>query len=288
MRVLFISKADLPDFQSDMIFHGGRSVLGENFIDYNKLWYMYKNDKNQYWNTRVPENGRSYGRGFTLYGQFDNIDVDRSNIKEKIENHFFDKIIYGSFTRCLDFIEDVVKFYSRKDIILVDGEDDQNIREDVLQYGTYYKRELVFKPTDFIKPIYFAIPKYLIVHKMPNKSQDYATIIPGDLSTYIYDDETSYFEGYQKSWFGVTFKKGGWDCLRHYEILMNGCIPFFPNLNECPEYTMFTFPKDLIIKCNSNISELNEDDLINYTNQLIDYTRNYLTTEKLFNYIIND
>jgi hypothetical protein len=36
------------------------------------------------------------------------------------------------------------------------------------------------------------------------------------------------------------------------------------------------------------LSELSEDDLINYTNQLIDYTRNYLTTEKLFNYIIND
>jgi hypothetical protein len=288
MKVLFISKADLPDFQNDMIFHGGRSVLGENFIDYNKLWYMYKNDKNQYWDTRVPENGRSYGRGFTLYGQFDDINIDRSNIKEKIENHFFDKIIYGSFTRCWDFIEDVVKFYDRKDIILVDGEDDQNIREDVLQYGTYYKRELVHKPTEFLKPIYFAIPKNLIVSEMPNKSRDYATIIPGDLSTYIYDDEASYFEGYQKSWFGVTFKKGGWDCLRHYEILMNGCIPFFPNLNECPEYTMFMFPKDLIIKCNSNISELSEDDLINYTNQLIDYTRNYLTTEKLFNYIIND
>ena len=29
-----------------------------------------------------------------------------------------------------------------------------------------------------------------------------------------------------KKYFWITIK-AGWDCLRHYEILMNGCIPYF-------------------------------------------------------------
>jgi len=288
MRVLFIAKGDLPDFQSDMIFHGGRSVLGVDFVDCNKVWYMYKNDKDQYWNTRVPENGKSYGRGFTLYGQFEDLVIDRVNIRNKIKDHYFDKVIYGSSTRCLDYIEDVILFYDKKDIILVDGEDDQSIREDILNLGIYYKRELIYEPTEFLKPIHFAIPKELIISEVPDKSQAYATIIPGDLTTYVYDNERAYFEGYQKAWLGVTIKKGGWDCLRHYEILMNGCIPYFPDLEKCPQYTMSIFPKQLILECNSKIDELDKNSLIDYIDELLTYTKEHLTTQRLFNNILDE
>jgi hypothetical protein len=30
-------------------------------------------------------------------------------------------------------------------------------------------------------------------------------------------------------------KKGGWDCLRHYEIIGNGCMPYFENIEKCPK-----------------------------------------------------
>jgi hypothetical protein len=286
MKVLFISKADLPDFQSDSIFHGGRSVLGKDIVDVNKLWYMYKDEKAAQWNTRVPLSGNSYGRGFTLYGRLDEIEVDRDNINEKIESHFFDKIIYGSCTRCIDYIDQVIKFYDRRDIILVDGEDDQIIRTDLSSLGTYFKRELVNEPSTYIRPISFAIPKDLIVDTVPEKELSYATIIPGDMSTYIYDNEHDYFVGYQKSYLGVTFKKGGWDCLRHYEILMNGCIPYFIDLANCPEYTLTTFPKELVLDINNHISELSEHQLHDSILKLLEYTKTNLTTESLFNYII--
>ena len=51
---------------------------------------------------------------------------------------------------------------------------------------------------------------------------------------------------YKKSLFGITTEKAGWDCFRHYEILMNGCIPLFPNIKNCPELTCTNLPKKKI------------------------------------------
>jgi len=288
MKILFISKADLPDFQNDMVFYGGRTMFGSDFVDVNKMWYMYFGDKNEYWNIRVPNGGKSYGGGFTLYGHFDDVDIDRNDILEKIKNKFFDKIIYGSVYRCTDYIDIVKNIYLPKDIIFIDGEDHQNIKWNLIGVGTYFKRELIYNPNDFLKPINFAIPSKSIVNDVPIKYLQYSTIIPGDLRTYVYDNESDYFKGYMDAWFGVTFRKGGWDCLRHYEILMNGCIPFFPDLDKCPPYTMWNFPKKTIMECNSKLQNITIEELKSYTVELLEYTRNNLTTEKLFNYILNE
>jgi hypothetical protein len=38
-------------------------------------------------------------------------------------------------------------------------------------------------------------------------------------------------------------RKAGWDCLRHYEITANMCIPLFLDLDKCPPATMINLPK---------------------------------------------
>ena len=87
-----------------------------------------------------------------------------------------------------------------------------------------------------IKPISFAIPKSKILKEIDyNPKNILAPLIPGKLNTYIYDNENSYYEMYKKSIFALTYKKAGWDCLRHYEILMNGCIPLFLDIENCPK-----------------------------------------------------
>lgn len=290
MKILFIAKGDLPDYQSDMVFHGGRTTLGNDFVDCNKLWYMYKDEKDLYWNQRVPENGKAYGRGFTMCGRLTEDTVDRTNITEKIQQHYFDKIIYGSCTRCLDHFELVCKNYDKKDVILIDGEDDQGIRTELLPYGTYFKRELLTTDMDKANALYFAIPEEIILNEIPEKIKEYATIIPGDLSTYIYDNEQDYYKDYQQSYFGVTFKKGGWDCLRHYEIIANGCIPYFTDLSQCPQHTMLSFPKKLVMDCNQklNNNKLTAEDALFYSKSLLSYAKNNLTTKHLFNYIIKE
>jgi hypothetical protein len=290
MKILFIAKGDYPDFQSDMVFHGGRSIYGDDFVDCNKLWYMYKEDKNLHWNTRIPNNGRDRGRGFTLYGKFNQGNVDRSNIQDKIANHYFDKIIYGSVTRCFDYIELVQQSYDSRDVIFIDGEDDQVIREQLLHIGQYFKRELLPQDCYKARPIYFAIPEESVLTTVPKKTKEYATIIPGDYTTYIYDTELEYARGYQEAYFGITHKKGGWDCLRHYEILMNGCIPYFPDILYCPSTTMVSFPKKLVLECNNDFAggELTEGDCDKYIDLLLKYTKQNLTTKQLIRTIMTE
>lgn len=279
MKILYIAKFDLPDFQSDMIFHGLRSLFGEEVVDVNEAWYMYDDFRN-YWADRVPSRGMEYGRGFTLYGRLPKLNVDRTDLKSKIQNKYFDKIVYGSITRNFDYADIVFQHYKSEDIIAIDGEDNQNVLNSTFVLK-YFKRELAHPRSD-IFPINFCIPKKLIVKEIPKKERDYATIIPGDKSTYIYTEEKPYFEDYQRSYFGVTCKKGGWDCLRHYEILMNGCIPLFSDLEQCPEFTMTRFPKKLVIEAYNKIKEGNDLSFYEeYVNLLLDHTRKNLTTEEV-------
>jgi hypothetical protein len=43
-------------------------------------------------------------------------------------------------------------------------------------------------------------------------------------------------------------KKAGWDCMRHYEILGNNCIPYFVGLEDCPKNTLANLPKELLLE----------------------------------------
>lgn len=108
-----------------------------------------------------------------------------------------------------------------------------------------------------------------------------ASIIPGNLSTYTFTDEKSYYEDYATSVFGQTCKKGGWDCMRHYEILANGCIPWFEGLNDCPENTMTHFPKKLVKEA---MTSSNPESFIP---ELLEYTKTHLTTKAMAQYIFN-
>jgi hypothetical protein len=126
----------------------------------------------------------------------------------------------------------------------------------------------------------FSIPESKIVDTVPPKTKTFAHIVPGDLSTYIFREEDAYRQDYQTAVFGKTWKKGGWDCLRHYEILANGCIPHFDRLNECPTNTMTHFPKEIVAK--AMVSETPKD----YIPELLEYTRKHLTCRAMAQYVL--
>ena len=96
-------------------------------------------------------------------------------------------------------------------------------------------------------PLPFSVPDECVVSEIPQKETLLASLLPGNASTYIFNkhQEKEYNEMYQKARFSITKMKGGWDCLRHYEILMNGSIPLFEKLKDCPKCTMATYPKEL-------------------------------------------
>ena len=61
---------------------------------------------------------------------------------------------------------------------------------------------------------------------------------------------------------------------------MNGCIPYFPNLEQCPERTMTFFPKKLVLE---TMKKINDDENLSfyedYLESLLKWTREKLTTE---------
>jgi hypothetical protein len=132
-----------------------------------------------------------------------------------------------------------------------------------------------------VYPICFSIPESKIVDSVPEKTKLFGHIIPGDLSTYIFTDEESYAKDYQTSVFGKTQKKGGWDCIRHYEILANGCIPWFQNLDDCPEQTLFRFPKTLVKEAMESKTPKE------YIPQLLEYTRKMLSCRSVAQYVFD-
>ena len=149
-----------------------------------------------------------------------------------------------------------------------------------------------------IYPISFSIPKEKLIKTKYLKTKILSNLIPGDISTYIYNSEESYYNEYKISYFAITKKKGGWDCMRHYEILANGCIPYFLEIEKCPINTMKLLPKQLFIESNElydtvfknkKLQDINQEDINKYENvrdKLFNYTKTYLTTDNMAKYLL--
>jgi hypothetical protein len=245
MKILYISAAVGPDYQCDMLFHGLRSLLGSAVVDSKKIPYMYKD----YSRTHKFED--LYGKGFSVYGLLDNIEVDRDDLVSKIKSKFFDLVIYGSIHRSQEFILEVLESYDPRNIFFIDGEDEvDRIFWPLVGRGHYLKREFI-SSSKLILPTQFAIPLEKVAQVTIDKTQLIAKIDPRDKSTYIYSQEREYYNDYRSSLFAYTTKKAGWDCLRHYEIMANDAIPIFIDLDKCPFGTMQFFPRMEIFAANS-------------------------------------
>jgi hypothetical protein len=262
----------------DIVLHGLREIYGNSVIDYPGAWYMYHDEVKK----RNYDINNLWGKGFTLYNLLSNYQqIDRTDIENKIKTNYFDFIIFGSIDKAQLFFDKAIN--SKSKIIFVDGNDSPFINEQMTSKGVYFKRELISDSIKNVYPINFAIPKEKIVHTInPKPLNILAPLIPGKYSTYIYENEQEYYQIYKNSVFALTYKKMGWDSLRHYEILMNGCIPLFLNIDKCPEKILINLPKKLL-------SEI----FIQYSwilNQFFPtniYKMKFLTIEKFFLYFLN-
>ena len=147
-------------------------------------------------------------------------------------------------------------------------------------------------------PINFSIHASKIVDFdtiVSKKTKLLSNIIP--YKPYSYNTEKDYYNEYQSSLFAITQKKHGWDCLRHYEILMNGCIPYFVDIDKCPTYTMTTFPFALVKSAMllydkmkleerplENIENVNQ--CLSFIKLLLEYTKTHLTNEAVVKYVL--
>ena len=311
------------DTINDCVLHGLKQLYGNsNVIDYPGAWHMYNAEVNK----RNFNYKKFWGNGFTYYDLLQNYEfVDRTEIEKKIKNNFFEYIIYGSITRSQLYINEAIN--SKSKVILIDGEDHSNLDFNKNKKIIYFKRELtkdidnVF-PINVSIPKSKIINK---INLKPKNLL--APLIPHRYKTYIYENEVDYYNMWQDSIFGISYVHGGWwEAVRYYEMLMNGCIPLIPELKKCPKNTLTLLPKEKLINLSNNYSWIlnqyfplniykkkfltlnkfflyfmnlykkkyngssfiNEFQEINEIRQdLIEYTRKYLTTEYSAKYIIN-
>ena len=290
LKVLFINSFAQPDYLSNMLYIGLAERKDVELYTYAAPFHLIKGIG---WDDKFVVNSKWEGivktPGFTVCGKVKRgpiIDFPQE-IKNKILNQFYDKVIFSSVWRDQMFLDQVLKAYKKKDIIFIDGDDHEIILESIISKGIYFKREMVEERTD-IKPIAMAVPDEVLLPYIPfNKSQLFGCVYPGKPETYIFKKEDIYFYDYYKSYYGVTFKKGGWDCLRHYEILANRCIPYFIGLENCPRNILFNWPKKLILATNvyakSCLVPLEYDLLLE---ELYSYVKQNMTTSVLARYVI--
>jgi hypothetical protein len=227
---------------------------------------LFTNRHPEYLFDDYPSPAKLYGRGFTVYGQLPCAlrscisVVDPHDCLELVGKRYFSKIVWTSVRRFNTYLlEAIASGYSPADLIVVDGEDDSGISVSpdgvpLTSLSTYYKRELDNAGVAMgALPISFKFPAVNTIWQepFPQKTVLLAGCDPRLKQTYVYKDQKSYYLGYQSSLFAFTTQKAGWDCLRHYEILANNCLPVFPDILGIPEYTMVAWPRGLQLKVNS-------------------------------------
>lgn len=209
------------------MLHGLRSVLGGHVIDLPRKKVMYGD---------FSESPRSelHGRGFTLYTQPMR---DLSPAERELVN--VDVVLYG-VTDAYGITDYHDLNRQCRQVWYLDGHDDMRIRK-----RPCFKRELEREELG-VFPVGFGIPSYQIRPlSFAGRDQLFQKTAPHlasfkpvqDLATrahHIFTNEEDYFLDLSRSWFGLTCKKGGWDCLRHYEILAAGCCLLFFAYDEKP------------------------------------------------------
>lgn len=243
MKILYITSS-FEDYLQDQILIGLRQIYGDSVIDYPKKDVLYQSCERP--------GSELYGCGFTIWKSLPDVNVDRENIFQRAKAGEFDIIIFGSIWRQKPIFKRMRKeltlLLSRSKIVFLDGEDYQNVYKQAVISGKYYKRELFTTLRSlFVNKIAFSIPDAKIEQFSVEKDKMFATHVQCDEAykideirqqcqqRYAFSDEDAYYRDIARSYYAVTMKKGGWDCMRHNEIAANGTVPCFYKFKDKPE-----------------------------------------------------
>lgn len=233
MRIFYFTTPDPKlqgDIQENVILIGLRELLGENVIDYPRKKVLYGEFD------ETPKE-TIHGRGFTLYNKPIQDIANRPDPSTITPN---DIILYGV---CNDYGVTDYPEYNKltPNVFYLDGHDNEKIRK-----TPCFKREY-YEETQNVWGTGFGIPEHLIRPIDFNKNQLYQSTAPlycfdnannpnllkAGLN-YKFTNEKDYFDDMSKSWFGLSCKKGGWDALRHYEIMAAGSVLVYKDYNKKP------------------------------------------------------
>ncbi|CAL1148272.1 unnamed protein product [Cladocopium goreaui] len=148
---------------------------------------------------------------------------------------------------------------------------------------------LIYKKDTAVFPIGISVPSDLVAESIPRKVRVHAAFVGsscgGEVSEYKFGpmEEDRYQDFYRRHRFAHTKRKGGWDAVRHAEILAMGTVPNFAGLDKAPHLAVPFVPKALLLKTEELLpySKRLEAAYNATVEQLLDHTRRCLTAESM-------
>jgi hypothetical protein len=267
MKILYIN-CDTDDYLSDSLLIGLKGLPNVTILEYTQNFYIYKSK------ALKEDSNLIRGHGFTLYNLLEKeMPKNELEIIKNFDLIIFGSIhrqyglflqFYPQLTHQNTWIFDSEDgpnlfpysgYFLKKPYFLFCPRPHHRflyfkrewINAETLHY-CYYKilPKFVCRHLPLIKnlrPISFSIPKSKVFQEEAVKTKLFPKHIvdeeivaqtEGSFSSYAFSDEAAYYKDLQTSKFGITTKRGGWDCLRHYEIAANAAVICFKNLNEKP------------------------------------------------------
>lgn len=246
MKILFFTDSH-EDYVADSLLHGLKKTFGPQVVDYPRKDILYHGET-----TMLPSGVR--GGGFTLYtGLLQEDSANRYDIVRRLQTESFDIVVFGNIHRQDHYFKKFRPYLHRHNTLVVDGEDgiapvwQTDASLSILKKYRYFKREQadtqsrIFRSAPNFLPISIGFPAEKITPRPPKSKEFGAHVVDPEVAAClqartdsVFASEVEYYKDLQASRFGVTMKRGGWDCLRHYEIAGNGCVPCFRRLEQKP------------------------------------------------------
>lgn len=298
MKILFLT-TEIEDYLQDSILHGLRSLLGSDLVDYPQKFILYKDfDKKGTY-------GRGFTLYDLLDDIEVDRDNIENKLRENFFDFVILGSIQRQIDIYIQLLPNLKKektiILDGEDTPALFGYHGLFWRKYYYWFipkpnkkFNYYKREwtpetkfyhyykLIPKPLLKFLPepknlykISFSIPEEKIIKSLPIKTklfpkhivdEEVASKVEGSFTKYVFDNETDYYKDLQSSKYGITTKRAGWDCMRHYEIAANGAVICFKDLDKKPETCA---PHGLIPGVNC-ITYKNYDELINQISNIND------------------
>lgn len=268
LNILYFT-APQSDYLADSVLHGLRSLFGESVVDYPRSDLMYADDQS----ALERAHGRGFTLYGLLRDEgIDRYDV-QAKLKSGFFDLIVISSIHRQFGWYVQFqpwLTDrntiVLDGEDGPELFPYAGaywrQPAHRSLPRVHKHHLYFKRELTpdtvryrwYKlvpdslsshlPTPSrIRPIAFSFPAEKVVSLPPRKVKDLPRHVvdpevaagTSDTSTtHVFSREEDYYADLQASRWGITTKRAGWDCLRHYEIAANGAVPCFRMLRRKP------------------------------------------------------
>lgn len=232
MKIFYVTTQN-PALQGDLqevsMLTGLREVMGEDVIDVPRKSVMYGDFS-------ASPKAHLHGYGFTY---FNRPIADITNRSVEITKD--DVVLYGVTDSY--GVTNMNELDSRAGAVFyLDGRD-----PDLITKTPCFKRELTAEEGAHVRPTGFGMPSHMIRDiDLSIKTKLHQSTVPSKIHTashreydnshYVFESEKEYYDDMATSWFGLSCKKGGWDCLRHYEIMACGALLMYQDLENKPSF----------------------------------------------------